>query len=302
MAGYTSSADLPGQGLHKKTHAGGYDAFISKIAFGNTVKVARSGSGSGTVTSDPSGIDCGKTCSASYKEDTVVTLTAKADSSSTFTGWSGGCSGTGECVIAATDNFTITATFSLNGPSCTYTITPTGPKTFTSKPGTVSLTVKGTGETKTTVCTQPAVTSSDEWITAAPSTWKNNKQTVKVGVNQNDSSTDRGGSVAVADKTYTITQKGAPCAITKLTPSSQQVPATGNSYTFEAAVAPQDCTWKANANKTWIQVTSGAGTGTGNVGYAVPANTTKKTQSGAITVTLDQNEKKKSFTVKQVGK
>src|SRR5437016_381023 len=58
----------------------------------------REGTGNGTVTSNPPGIDCGANCSASYDGGTVVTLTATSAPDSTFEGWTGGgCSGTGPC-------------------------------------------------------------------------------------------------------------------------------------------------------------------------------------------------------------
>ena len=60
-----------------------------------TLTVVKAGTGSGTVTSSPAGITCGSTCSALFASGTSVTLTATADSGSTFAGWSGeGCSGT----------------------------------------------------------------------------------------------------------------------------------------------------------------------------------------------------------------
>lgn len=55
--------------------------------------VLRSGTGSGTVTSSPSGISCGSTCSATFSQNQSVTLTAAAASGSTFAGWSSSCSG-----------------------------------------------------------------------------------------------------------------------------------------------------------------------------------------------------------------
>ncbi|HEU4737705.1 MAG TPA: hypothetical protein VFS54_01350 [Solirubrobacterales bacterium] len=62
--------------------------------------VTRSGSGGGTVASDPVGIDCGGTCQAGYywgpnvNDRPSVTLSAIPDPGSTFVGWSGeGCSG-----------------------------------------------------------------------------------------------------------------------------------------------------------------------------------------------------------------
>src|SRR6185295_18857056 len=42
----------------------------------NTVTVTKSGTGSGTVTSSPAGINCGATCSAPFASGQVVALTA----------------------------------------------------------------------------------------------------------------------------------------------------------------------------------------------------------------------------------
>jgi hypothetical protein len=81
-----------------------------------TLTVAKAGSGTGTVTSDPSGIDCGSDCTEVYEEGTAVVLTATPDSGSDFAGWSGGgCSGTGDCTVTLTADITVTATFSQSG-------------------------------------------------------------------------------------------------------------------------------------------------------------------------------------------
>lgn len=65
--------------------------------------------GAGTVTSNPVGIDCGATCTASFTKSTSITLTATG---ANFSGWSGGgCSGTSTCVVTLAQNTTITATF-----------------------------------------------------------------------------------------------------------------------------------------------------------------------------------------------
>jgi hypothetical protein len=74
--------------------------------------VTTTGSGSGTVTSDPTGINCGATCSHEYDLDTIVTLTAVADEGSRFTGWSGeGCSGTDTCQVTMDAAKNVTADF-----------------------------------------------------------------------------------------------------------------------------------------------------------------------------------------------
>ncbi|MEI6206550.1 MAG: DUF1566 domain-containing protein [Desulfuromonadales bacterium] len=72
---------------------------VQSGAFATLTLSKSSGSGAGTITSNPTGISCGVTCSANYTIGTQVTLTAAPDNGSTFTGWSGACSGTGTCVV-----------------------------------------------------------------------------------------------------------------------------------------------------------------------------------------------------------
>jgi len=82
-----------------------------------TLTVSRSGTGSGTVTSSPAGINCGGDCTEDFKVGTKITLKAKADTNSTFTGWSGGgCSGTGTCVVIMNADTAVTAAFSAKTP------------------------------------------------------------------------------------------------------------------------------------------------------------------------------------------
>ena len=80
--------------------------------------VLKSGTGSGTVTSSPVGINCGSDCSESYDQGTSVTLTATPASGSTFGDWSGsGCSGTGTCVVIMNTAIVVTAAFSAGPPA-----------------------------------------------------------------------------------------------------------------------------------------------------------------------------------------
>src|ERR1019366_2893636 len=77
--------------------------------------VQNAGTGAGTVTSNPSSINCGQTCTASFASGTSVTLTATPNTGFTFTGWSGACTGTGTCSLTLTADTSVTATF--NTPS-----------------------------------------------------------------------------------------------------------------------------------------------------------------------------------------
>ncbi|NOS81350.1 MAG: hypothetical protein HOP32_07205 [Nitrospira sp.] len=84
---------------------------------------------SGTVSSNPAGINCtAGTCTAVFQTGTVVTLTATGTG---FTDWSGGtgsaaCTGAGTCVVTVNADSTITATFPVAPPPATLNILPNG--------------------------------------------------------------------------------------------------------------------------------------------------------------------------------
>ena len=90
-----------------------------------TLTINRSGSGTGTVSNNPSG--------STFARGTVVTLTAIPDAGSSFVGWSGGCSGTTPtCTVTMSANVIVTATFNLvSGGRPDITITsPSGGETL----------------------------------------------------------------------------------------------------------------------------------------------------------------------------
>jgi len=79
-----------------------------------TLTVNKTDLGSGTVTSSPSGINCGSTCSATYVSGTTVTLTATPDLLSGFGGWSGCDSVSGNtCTVNMNSARSVTADFKL---------------------------------------------------------------------------------------------------------------------------------------------------------------------------------------------
>ncbi|HTM20670.1 MAG TPA: hypothetical protein VL172_09190, partial [Kofleriaceae bacterium] len=84
------------------------------------VSVGKNGTGSGTVTSNPAGISCGSTCSASWNYGTALVLNAAPSAGSTFNGWSGCDSSSGTtCNVTVNGAETVTASFTLNS----YTLT-----------------------------------------------------------------------------------------------------------------------------------------------------------------------------------
>jgi hypothetical protein len=86
--------------------------------------VTGGGTGSGVVTSVPTGISCTVTngvgsggCTSQATANANYTLTATANTGSLFTGWSGDCVGTGTCVTQMSQNRSVTASFAPN--ACT---------------------------------------------------------------------------------------------------------------------------------------------------------------------------------------
>jgi hypothetical protein len=108
----------------------------------HALTVSKSGTGSGSVSSSPAGINCGSTCSSAFITGTQVTLTATADSGSTFAGWSGGgCSGTGTCTVTMSADQAVTATFSTTPPvahALTVSKSGTGSGSVSSSPAGIN--------------------------------------------------------------------------------------------------------------------------------------------------------------------
>ena len=123
--------------------------------------VKNAGTGTGTVTSSPSGINCGTTCSASFAPGTAVTLTATPSAGSTFAGWAGGCTGTGACSLTLAANTTVTATFNTVPPvQLAVHGAGTGAGTITSSPSGINC---------GTTCTASFASGTSVTLTATPS-------------------------------------------------------------------------------------------------------------------------------------
>ena len=69
----------------------------SPVSFNLTVTL--SGTGGGTVTSTPAGINCGTTCTAAFPAGTEVTLTSTPSANSYLVNWGGACTGSSTCTV-----------------------------------------------------------------------------------------------------------------------------------------------------------------------------------------------------------
>ncbi len=116
-------------------------AFVATASASLSVSYLPSGvpSTAGTVVSNPTGISCPGTCTASFADNTQVVLTAAAGAGYTFSGWSGGgCSGTSTCTVNITSAVTVSPTFTSTSTSATLTLSLAGSGTVTSSPSGIN--------------------------------------------------------------------------------------------------------------------------------------------------------------------
>src|SRR5678815_2665998 len=174
-----------------------------------------------------------------------------------------------------------------SGP-CSYSVSPTS-KSFsnTSGSGTVSVTTS-------TGCSWSAA-SNDSFISITSGSTGSGSGTVSYSITANTALTARVGTMTIAGATVTIDQAAAPACTYTLTPSSTNAPSTAVTNTV-AMTAGTGCAWNATPNGSWITIISGAsGTGSGNIGYVLAANTNSNQRVGTITAAGQ------TFTITQSG-
>jgi hypothetical protein len=144
---------------------GAYTLVVSTIEVPlSRLTVTKSGSGTGSVTSSPPGIDCGSACVADYGPGTEVILTATAAAGGIFGGWSGACTGTGTCTITMDANKAVTATFVSAANLRRLTILKSG----TAGLGTGAVTSTPAGIDCGSTCTASFAVGAQVSLTASP--------------------------------------------------------------------------------------------------------------------------------------
>ena len=112
---WTNCPATPNNTLCQFTVTGNAGPITAAFNTSPSLQVTEQGTGTGTVTSSPPGINCsngGGLCTAYFIPGAQVTLTAARAGSSYFAGWGGACSGTGTCVVTLNSGVTsVTATF-----------------------------------------------------------------------------------------------------------------------------------------------------------------------------------------------
>lgn len=104
------------------------------------LSVEKTGNGSGTVTSSPTGISCGATCTAEYDHGTEVTLTGSPGPNTEAVKWAG-CASVdleGRCKVTMAGAKSVSATFNLHPQTLKVTKGGLGAGTVSSKPAGIS--------------------------------------------------------------------------------------------------------------------------------------------------------------------
>ena len=148
-------------GVNSFVTAGNGGGYIFQSIMTNSLNITAQGAGSGVVVSQPSGINCGASCLASFAEGTAVTLTATPAAGSAFGTWTG-CDSTSRttCTVAMTSDRTVGVSFTLISETLTATKTGTGTGTLSA----TGLTCSGNSCTGTYPYNTPVT------ITATPAT------------------------------------------------------------------------------------------------------------------------------------
>jgi hypothetical protein len=205
------------------------------VQYNYNLSVTKSGTGSGNVTSNPAGINCGSECNKQYAKGTSVTLTAAPDQGSTFTGWSGGgCSGTGTCTVPMNGDTTVNATF--NTSVAAYTISGTVTSEGVGLSGvTINLTGAATKSTTTESGGNYSLSGLSKGaytITPGKTGYTFTPQSLSVNVNGAD----------VTGQNFTATSSGLPGKAILVSPSGA---ISTNTPTY---------TWNAVSNSTYYNL------------------------------------------------
>jgi len=113
FAGWTGCDSVEGTGNEICKVTVNASRAVTAIFVKRTLTVLRSGSGAGSVTSQPAGINCGATCEAAFDDGSEVILTPAADSGSKFMSWTG-CDSVDQndhCAVMMNDDHQVTARF-----------------------------------------------------------------------------------------------------------------------------------------------------------------------------------------------
>ena len=171
--------------------------------------------------------------------------------------------------------------------SCNYSLSSTS-QTFDSNGGSSSVGVTASSSS----CSWTAV-SNATWITVTSGSSGTGNGTVTYAVAANTGTSQRTGTMIIAEKTFTVTQAGITCTYS-ISPTSRSHGSGSETGSVGVTASSGSCSWTAASNASWLTITSGgSGTGNGTVSYSVSANAGTSARTGTMTIA------EQTFTVTQ---
>ncbi len=174
-------------------------------------------------------------------------------------------------------------------PACTYSLSPLSSEPTSAAGGGIANVTTGSG------CSWTAVSNSPSFLTITLGGGGSGPGVVNYGLTQNTSSVPRTGTMTIAGQIFVVYQgpnATAPCTYA-INPTAATVGAAAGGGAL-TVTARDGCAWTTTSNSSFLTVTTGAGTGTGPVVYAVTAN-------GAFTRAATLTIGGQVFTLTQLG-
>lgn len=233
--------------------ASGLTASATFVASTFPLSVSMGGAGSGTVTSTPSAINCGSSCSGNFSANTEVTLNAVPNASSAFVIWSGvSCKGGdnkgASCTVVMDGAKSVTANFEIGHK---LTVSKSGNGTVTSSPsgidcGTIcSLVFPGANPSVTLTAKPDSGTSFTKWDNGASSCGTNTTCTLSLGADTAVSAVFGEAASSCSGKDSSGTTQSGTCSTTSTCSSGTALTGatgcTGSVACCYAAAAGSSC-------------------------------------------------------------
>jgi large repetitive protein len=157
------------------------------------------------------------------------------------------------------------------GTSCQFSLQPSSSNVVAAGgSGPVSVTASSAG------CAWSSSTNPQSpWISFSGPTSGSGNGAVSVVVQPNGANASRGGTVTIANQTYTVNQAGLNCNYS-LSSNGNLISYSGGGANF-TMTAPQACAWTVNSGPSWVSVTSpspASGSGNGAVALSIAPNST----------------------------
>jgi len=233
--------------------------------------------------------------SSAYSGNVTVTTTPgcawTATSSAPWITITAGTSGTGSGTVAfnVAANTGVARSGNMTIAGKTFTVSqaaPPAPSAYTIAPMVIYYNYtahKGKVAVMTAADKAWTATSSVPWIVITAGAKGTGPGNVAYSVVANPDDVGRTGTLAIADKTFTVFQADKGSAY-RITPSRVSLPAAASKGTITVTTG-EGCSWMVSNNVPWVTITSGeSGTGTGTVAYTVDENTADVARRATITV------------------